>query len=304
MNEMEGRMLEALPGLDCGSCGIPNGCWGYARSLAAGDPDFGRCLVGGLTLRSRLLELAADFDRNPEPLVAVINCQGTPRRSRDRFRYLGVRTCRAASALSGGPKECLYGCLSFGDCVAACPHGAVRSGADGFPIVDFAKCRGCGRCVAACPKGLIRLAPKSQQIFLACSCQGKSENLPGRCQSGCTSCSACLQSCPYGAVSWEGSLPRIDYSRCRSCSICVFKCPTKSFVDRIPVRPTAFIGLQCNGCQMCKVVCPTDCIIGKKGDHHKVMRGQCIGCGQCFEVCPIRAVTMLGALGHVNLSGY
>lgn len=304
MMDLERKAFEALPGLFCGSCGIEQGCRGYARSLASGDPDYGRCRVGGSTLRSRLAELAVEHERRPEPMVAVIACLGTPRISRDRFRYLGTSSCRAAVLAHGGPKECLYGCLALGDCVAACPHQAMRFGPDGFPTVDFSRCRGCGRCVAACPKGIIRLAPKSQQIFLACICQAKSEGLPGRCQSGCTSCSACVQSCPYGAISWDGSLPKIDYSRCRSCSICVFKCPTKTFVDRIPVRPTAFIGLQCNGCQMCKVVCPTDCIVGKKGDHHKVMRGQCIGCGQCFEVCPIRAITMLGALGHVNLSGY
>jgi len=257
-----------------------------------------------MTLRAKLAELSAEYERKTEPMVAVVSCQGNPRRSRDRFRYLGIQTCRAAVTLHSGSKECLYGCLSLGDCVAACPHGAIKRGTDGFPSVDFSRCRGCGRCASACPKDVIRLVPRSQQILLACICQGKSEGLPGRCQAGCTSCAVCVQACPYGAIKWEGSLPRIDYSRCRSCSICVFKCPSKTFIDRIPVRPTAFIGLQCNGCQMCKVVCPTDCIIGKKGDHHKVMRGQCIGCGQCFEVCPIRAVTMLGALGHVNLSGY
>jgi electron transport complex protein RnfB len=295
---------ELLPGLDCGLCGLADGCQGYAQSLANGEPDLGLCLPGGSSLRSKLAELMSEARRDQPQLVAVLSCQGSIEKSRDRFRYRGIKTCRASMALSGGPKECLYGCLGFGDCIAACPYGALSRSPKGFPVVDFSKCHGCGHCAQTCPKHVFTLAPKSQQIYLACQCQAKSEGLAGRCQMGCTSCNVCIESCPYGAISWEGSLPRIDHSRCRSCSICVFKCPSKSYLDRIPIRPTAFIGLQCNGCQMCKVVCPTSCIIGRKGEHHKVMRGQCIGCGQCFEVCPIRAVTMLGALGHVNLSNF
>ena len=304
MNDLENSILATLPGLDCGACGFTCGCRGYAQSLVRGNTDLSLCPAGGQTLHLRLGEIMADWEAQSRTMVAVISCLGNPSKSRSRFRYQGYASCRSASMLYGGPKECLYGCLGLGDCIRACPYGALTHGKDGFPRVEFSRCQGCGRCVSVCPKEVIRLVPRSQQILLSCLNQGKHEGLPGRCQSGCTSCAACLQSCPYGAIGWDGSLPKIDYSRCRSCSICVFKCPTKTFLDRIPIRPTAFIGLQCNGCQMCQVVCPTDCIIGKKGDHHKVMRGQCIGCGQCYEVCPMRAVTMLGALGHVNLSNY
>ncbi len=304
MNDLESAICSALPGLDCGACGYADGCRGYARSLVRGNTDLGLCPVGGQTLRLRLSEILEDRETSQRSQVAVIACLGDPTISRQRFHYSGVDSCRAAAIIYGGPKECLYGCLGLGDCLQACPYGAISWSGRGFPKVDFAKCRGCGRCVDHCPKDIIMLVPRAQQILMACSNQGLAEGLPGRCRAGCTSCAVCIEACPYGAIYWHGSLPQIDYARCRSCSICVYKCPSKTFIDRIPIRPTAFIGLQCNGCQMCKVVCPTDCIVGKKGDHHKVMRGQCIGCGQCYEVCPVRAVTMLGALGHVNLSQY
>lgn len=304
MNQLYQKILQVLPGLDCGLCGHSQGCQGYAKSIVSGYPALDRCLPGGSSLRARLAETMDEQAAGSEPSVAIVQCQGTISHSRLRFHYQGPKTCRAAMLAHGGPKECLYGCLGYGDCVAACPYGALSLTKNGLPKVDFSRCRGCGRCRHACPKGIIKLVPKSQQIYLACLCQAKSDGVSGRCQNGCTSCAVCINACPYGAIGWDGALPKIDFSRCRSCSICVHQCPSKSFIDRIPARPTAFIGLQCNGCQMCKVVCPTDCIVGKKGEHHKVMRGQCIGCGQCFEVCPIRAVTMLGALGHVNLSKY
>ena len=297
-------IINHLPGLNCGLCGSQGGCRGYAVRIVAGEHNLGLCRPGGETLRARLSELASEFDTTQPASTATLNCQGSARVQQDRFEYRGVATCRASVIVAGGPRQCRYGCLRLGDCAAACPFGAIAHDKDGLPRIDFARCTGCGHCVTACPKDLIRLAPKAQQVHLACICQARAEGVSGSCSRGCTSCGICLDACPFGAIVWDRALPRIITERCRSCSICVYKCPAKTYIDRIPVRPTAFIGLQCTGCEQCKSVCPTDCIMGKKNEHHKVIRGQCIGCGQCFEVCPFKAVTMLGALGHVDLSGF
>lgn len=302
--ELANRFFNLLPGLDCGLCGQPLGCRGYALQLSRGTPDPGRCLPGGENLRAKLVELQTETVLPRSSVACFVDCQGTADNARNRFTYIGVESCRGAMLLFGGNRECLYGCLRLGDCARACPYEAIAIGPDGLPRVDYSRCTGCGRCTNACPKGILKLAPRVQQIYLACSSQARSEGLAGRCRQGCTTCGVCVIDCPYGAIRWEGSLPAIDYQKCRSCSICVLKCPPKTYLDRIPIRPTAFIGLQCNGCQQCKPVCPTDCIIGRKGEHHKVMRGQCIGCGLCFEVCPQKAVTMLGALGHVDLNRF
>ena len=42
-------------------------------------------------------------------------------------------------------------------CAAACPEDAIAAGADGVVLVDAAKCTGCGDCVGACPYGAMSL---------------------------------------------------------------------------------------------------------------------------------------------------
>ncbi len=180
------KIIEHLPGLDCGLCGSQGGCRGYAARIVAGENDLGLCRPGGETLRAKLTELAAEHDDARPSRTASLNCQGSARVQQDRFEYRGVETCRAAVIVAGGPRQCRYGCLQLGDCAAACPFGAIALDKDGLPRIDFAKCTGCGRCVTACPKDLIRLVPKDQQVYLACICQAKAEGVSGSCSRGCT----------------------------------------------------------------------------------------------------------------------
>ena len=48
-------------------------------------------------------------------------------------------------------------CTGCGDCVAACPTGAI-SLMDGRAQIDDATCAECGSCAAACPQGVIVMA--------------------------------------------------------------------------------------------------------------------------------------------------
>ena len=50
-------------------------------------------------------------------------------------------------------------CDSCGDCVVACPAGALRlDEGESVPLVDAGVCVRCGRCLDACPKEAVALA--------------------------------------------------------------------------------------------------------------------------------------------------
>ncbi|MHB1355251.1 MAG: ATP-binding protein [Anaerolineae bacterium] len=60
-------------------------------------------------------------------------------------------------------------CTACGDCVAACPTGAVTLPSGHILVIDDALCSYCGECDDVCPAGAIsmpvwiRLAPDTQK---------------------------------------------------------------------------------------------------------------------------------------------
>ena len=223
-----------LPGGNCGGCGFA-GCGGFAEAVAAGTAEAGLCAPGGAAVTSlvnRLMGKDAAFDPGARP-VAVLHCrkQGVAR----PVDYLGPATCRAASlpGLSGGPSACRYGCLGFGDCLAACPFGALTLGSEGEPVVvDEAACVGCQRCRKACPRGLFSVAPLRRTVFVSCRNRDKGPRANQLCAHACVACRKCEKSCPHDAIHVPNFLAEIDYAKCVNCGVCVAVCPRGTLTDR------------------------------------------------------------------------
>jgi NADPH-dependent glutamate synthase beta subunit-like oxidoreductase len=176
-------ILSALPGFNCGSCGLA-GCREAAKAVACGDvlPDVCRASDFDVT-RSIGLIMGLDV-REKEPEFAFTSCIYGTDKADLNFIYSGISDCNAELLLNGGSKKCNIGCLGLGSCVKACNFGAISIGKDNLPFVNRKKCTGCGACETACPKNIITMTSTSKRIV--------SEFNVNECTSPCE------RSCPTG----------------------------------------------------------------------------------------------------------
>jgi Na+-translocating ferredoxin:NAD+ oxidoreductase RNF subunit RnfB len=291
------KIMEALPGSNCGICGFP-GCEVYAEKIVKECINITRCLPGEQEVVLKIARILGQDVKIQEPLIAVLTCQGGKDQCHERFIYDGGTDCRQAYILHGGNKSCVFGCVGFGHCALVCPFGAIKIADNHLPVIDEKKCTGCGICVKECPKKTLRLIPCTKLVYLACVSKDKGNVVRNICTVGCYTCNICVKVCPYQALKIENNLPVMEATRCTDCGICVRKCPVNSFIDRAKARPYAMITSLCNGCSDCKKVCQFNAIEGNLRDRHKVIIAKCIGCGECFKICPVKAIKMAGALGH------
>ena len=212
VDEREAKILEVLPGANCGGCGYP-GCGGVAAAIVKGEAPVNACPVGGAAVAAKVGEIMGVAAETGEKQVAHVMCKGTCSSAANKYEYQGITDCRAAVALIGGPKSCSFGCLGLGTCVSVCAFGAL-SIVDGVAVVDEDKCVLCGKCIDTCPKGLIQKKPAKQEVVVECSSKDKGKDVKDKCSAGCIGCKKCEKSCPVGAITVENNLATIDYSKC------------------------------------------------------------------------------------------
>ncbi|SHJ52892.1 RnfABCDGE type electron transport complex subunit B [Tepidibacter formicigenes] len=282
---------EALPGANCGGCGYP-GCGGLANAIVNGEAPINACPVGGSECAAKIGEIMGVVAEDGEKQVAKVICKGTCNNAKDKSEYYGINDCRAAALVSGGSKSCQYGCLGLGTCVNVCQFGAITI-KDGIAHIDKDKCVSCGKCIEVCPKAVIDWVPYSQEVVVECNSKEFGKDVKSKCAVGCIGCQICVKSCPFGAITFENNLAKIDYSKCTQCMVCVEKCPTKAISGEVNNRKKAFIEEEkCVGCTICKKKCPVDAIEGELKQKHSVIEEKCIGCGVCFEKCPKDAIKL------------
>ncbi len=223
-------ILSALPGANCGACGLP-GCSGLAIAIYEGKAPCNACIPGGSATAQKIASIMGVDDEAVDPMVAVVYCQGDCEHAKCVAEYDGIMDCKALDQL-GGINGCPYGCLGLGSCVEACPFGAMYMSPQGLPVVIKDKCTGCGACVRACPRNIIELVPVDKEVHILCRSYDMGAKVRQYCKIGCIACRLCVRSCPQKAIFMDNnSLAKIDYSLCDNCGICVTKCPTKTIID-------------------------------------------------------------------------
>jgi electron transport complex protein RnfB len=201
----------ALPGANCGGCGLP-GCSELARRIADGKADIDACPVGGEKVaRTIALITGKAFAGGKVRNVAVVLCGGSEQVTGRRFHYNGVKDCASAAILFGGDKMCQYACMGLGTCAGVCPFDAIRMQPNGLPRIDPLKCTACNKCVEACPKRIIKLVPVNRRLHILCSSHDKGAKVRKICKVGCIACTKCVKEAPPGAITMQDSLAVVDY---------------------------------------------------------------------------------------------
>lgn len=234
-----------LPGANCGGCGFA-GCRAMSEALVKRDNIASLyCPVAGGDAMKSIADFLGKTAPEKAPQVATMRCGGTCQKRPKVNHYDGALSCAVVNTFYVGESGCAFGCIGYGDCVAACKFDALKLNPEtGLVEVDADKCTACGACVKACPKGLIELRkkwPKNRAIYVACRSKNKGAVVSKVCKAGCIGCGKCAKVCPFGAITVENFLAYIDPEKCKLCRKCVNECPTGAIhienMERLPKEP-------------------------------------------------------------------
>jgi Na+-translocating ferredoxin:NAD+ oxidoreductase RNF subunit RnfB len=206
IDEVEGR----LPKSNCGACGQA-GCRNFAEKVVTGEVVPAQCSVSSPAMRQEIADFLGVAAGQADRRVARLACAGGRHVAYLRARYAGHNSCRAATVVSGGGKECAWGCLGLGDCASVCTFDAISMDLHGLPQVDADKCTGCNDCVEVCPKGLFSLESVSRQLWVACKNQADGDTAEAACEVACTACGKCVSDAVPGLMKLNGNLAGINY---------------------------------------------------------------------------------------------
>ena len=225
VDEKAEKIQEVLPGANCGACGF-SGCAGYAAALSSGKTtQTNLCAPGGSAAAAEVAKIMGVEAQSVLPTAAVVLCQGNTANAGDKMVYKGVKSCRMATQLFGGAKECTYGCLGLGDCMDACEYDAIHI-CDGVARISPIACHACKACVKACPKGVIKMLPLGvSKAAVLCNNKEKGATARKHCKAACIGCMKCMKACEYGAVTVSNSVASVDFEKCVGCGKCHEVCP-------------------------------------------------------------------------------
>jgi len=225
------EIQSALAGANCGGCGYP-GCAGCAEAILAGKAPVNACAPAGAEGAAKIAAIMGVEAAAGDKMVAHVICNGGDD-CQKRFEYVGTPSCLAATKVAAGPTACQFGCLGFGECVAACQFDAIHINAKGVAEVDKEKCTNCGACREACPRKIIVEVPYKQKVFVNCANKEKGPAVTKVCANSCIACGMCERTCKFDAIHVVNNVAVIDYAKCKNCTMCAKACP-KNAIAPIP----------------------------------------------------------------------
>lgn len=213
---------DALPQANCGGCGY-SGCADYAAAVVEKGAACNLCRPGGDTAAAKIAQIMGQEAQDVIELTAFVRCAGDCNSTEHKYIYDGIQSCAASNRYYSGSKLCTSGCLGYGDCVSACPNGAIQI-KDRIAKVDQKKCIGCGLCATACPNKIISIRPATQVYEVYCVSRSNAKETRAVCPNGCVACRMCEKACPSGAIKVENNHAVIDYDLCTNCGECAKAC--------------------------------------------------------------------------------
>lgn len=230
VDEREEKIVEVLPGNNCGGCGYP-GCSGLAAAICKGEAPVNGCPVGGAAVGKKVAAIMGVEAPDGKQMVAFVKCQGDCEKTNSNYEYTGEEDCQMMAFVPGqGPKSCNFGCQGYGSCVKVCDFDAIHV-INGVAVVDKDKCKACGKCVAICPRHLIELIPYDAKVAVACSSKATGKQTMKDCSAGCIGCGLCNKNCENKSITVTDNHASINYDTCVGCGVCLSKCPKKSIVE-------------------------------------------------------------------------
>ncbi len=245
------QVYQALPHIDCGACGFA-GCSAYAKAVSEDPQLLGKCAPGGQKTSEAIAKiLNLQVSDSAAPKRPIVHCRAHTADKTFYAQYQGILSCTAANALPN-VQACKFGCLGYGDCVAACKFDALHI-IDGLATVDYEKCTGCTACSKACPRNLIKMVPFNYENMLTVACSSKESGRATRsmCKVGCIGCGLCVKQTDLFTV--DNNVAHLDYERyepTEQTETAMNKCPTGVIVyrgsgapaDRQPAKTSSKVG--------------------------------------------------------------
>lgn len=223
-------LADLLPGANCGACGFA-GCRAFAEAVIRGETPPATCTVMSADERDDVASYLGVDAGAANRKVARLLCAGGSDVAARKAAYVGIESCAAAVAVTGGGKGCTWGCVGFADCAVACDFDAITMSPFGLPVVAADRCTACNDCVEACPLNLFALFPADHHLLVQCRNLLDGDAAEAVCSVACTGCKRCVQDAETGLIEVRQGLAIIDYDKISlENPKAIERCPTGAIV--------------------------------------------------------------------------